>query len=124
MTLQYPALLTLAGLSFSVFFGKHQRATQRRLRRINGAAMRVHLALKRYRRDIVPGDDGLAAPDLESVRQLMGWYQRRVWDGALTAYQTARRDALVENAYGEASYRDTSEIARCIDELLRLTAAD
>ena|SRR6218665_1182314 len=124
MTLQYPDLFAIASISLGLVLRQQRKAAQRRLRRIDGAAMRVHLALKRYRRNIVPGDDGLTPGDLESIRQQMGGTQRHTWDGALQAYQSARRNSLVENSYGEPLYPDTAEITHRIDRLLALTTPD
>ncbi|WP_144006956.1 hypothetical protein [Pelomonas sp. KK5] len=97
-----------------------RRDTARRRRQIDPAAMRVHLALQRYRRNIRPGRDGLHRRDLRLMRERLSPAERQAWDEALQAYEEARSGAAQTRLDGEPCYRDTSEIATGLDRLLAL----
>ena len=118
-----PALLTVAGLSLGFYLARHLRIAGRRRRGISPAALRVHLALQRYRRELGPGPDGLVEADVEVLRGLLSGSRRQRWDEAMQAYREARSEALSEDIFGEARLGNVGEITRHLDRLLAISAA-
>lgn len=119
--MHHPTLITIAGLSLGLLLGHGLRLSRRRRRGPTAAALRVHLALQRFRRQIHPGPDGLLDTDLTALRGSMGWRQRRQWDSAMRAYQHARQMTPTDTVDGNG-YSRTDQIAARLDQLIALTA--
>jgi len=118
---QHPTLITIAGLSLGLLLGHGYRLTRRRRHGPPAAALRVHLALQRFRRQIHPGPDGLVDTDLTALRGSMGWRQRRQWDHAMRAYLHERQMTPTDTVEGNG-YSRTDLIAARLDQLIALTA--
>lgn len=117
----HPALITIAGLSLGLLLGHGFGVARRRRRGPTAAALRVHLALQRFRRQIHPGPDGLVDTDLTALRGSMGWRKRRQWDRAMRAYRHARQMTPTDTVDG-GGYSRTDLIAERLDQLIALTA--
>jgi hypothetical protein len=121
--MQGPSTLVVAGvavLSLGLMLARRVLAASRQRRRINVHSMRVHVALKRYSRQIQPGPDGLRKSDLRRMRKQLDARQLREWDEAMLAYEEARRDAPTSRFGDEAYYKDATRIAAELDRLLAL----
>ena len=123
--MQAPSTLVVGAvvvvLSLGLTLAHRLMAASRQRRQISAHSMRVHLALKRYRRDIQPGADGLRKSDLARLRRQLGRRERLEWDAALQDYQEARQTAPRSRFGDEAYYKDTSRIAAELDRLLELS---